>query len=242
MSGNEQQKSAFKQFQADLDAKIKSADASVLGKIIRVLNILSAAFLGAVGVLYFIFGSGGTNSTYTLPNLVCAAYLVLFALLIIAAELRIGKFVSFIAVNFGFMFSWFGRGVFLLFLGSLALGLSSIGIAAGIVTYIIIVFNTIVLCKNKDVTAKLGERDFVAPSSGDVAKAGGQLAKATGQFLAENPEYAHKAVNAAASNPEATGQIVGAVSGDKNAGKAAAYAASNPGLAHAAVDYGAAQP
>jgi hypothetical protein len=97
-----------------LDQKIKTADASCLGKTIRILNLLAAAFLGTVGVLYFIFGSGGTNSTYTLPNIVCSSYLVLFSIMVIIAELRIAKFVSFVALNFGFMFSWFGRAVFLL--------------------------------------------------------------------------------------------------------------------------------
>jgi hypothetical protein len=125
-------------------------------------------------------------------------------------------------------------------LGSLALGISQVGIAAGIVTYIIIIFNTVVLCKNKDVTAALGEKEVRAPNADEIAKAGMQVGKATGQFLAENPEYAHKAVNVAANNPEATGKVVGAVTGDKNAASAASYAAANPGLAHAAVDYGAA--
>ncbi len=131
----------------------------------------------------------------------------------------------------------------MLFLGSLALDLGKIGLAAGIVSYITLFFNSVILCKNRNVSAALGEKpvDFNVNRE-SLAKAGYEVGANTAKFLKDNPEYAHKAVDAAASNPEATGKLVGAVTGDQNAAKAAQFAASNPKLAHSAVGYGSAGP
>jgi hypothetical protein len=193
--------------------------------------------------IFLILYARFTSCTIVFLNSDFLIFFSLFALVILTAELRYAKSLSFISKNFGFMFSWFGRGVFMLFLGSLALDLGKIGLAAGIVTYIVLFFNTIVLCKNKDVTLALGEKpvDFNVNRE-SIAKAGYEVGANTAQFLKDNPEYAHKAVDAAASNPEATGKLVGAVTGDPNAAKAAKFAASNPSLAHSAVGYGSAGP
>jgi len=230
MAENKQEASGMKEYHRNLRAKIENADSSCLGKVIRGLNIASALFIAAAGVIVFF------NSP-SFAQIICAIYVILFGFMIVFAELRFERTLPFIARNFGFLFNWVGRAMFLLFIGSLALGLDNVGLAAGIITYIVIIFNTYILCANKDVTAKLGEKNpNLEYKPQDAANVAYGVAKGAVDFAKENPEAAHRAVDIAASNPEATGRLVGAVSGDPRMGSAAVMAASNSSYAHAAVD------
>lgn len=94
MADVSQKKSAFKKFQAEyspfllidsgsywifvsfsqlhsLDAKIKSADASCLGKTIRIFNLLCAALLIAAGVCLFVL-----ETDIKITQIVCSVYVM----------------------------------------------------------------------------------------------------------------------------------------------------------------------
>jgi len=124
--------------------KIATADVSTLSNILRVINILNAMLLGAVGVLTFIF-----NSRPSLPLSLSAIYVIAFSLLLLCFETHFSFVEKVVYRDCGFMFHWPGRCLFLIFTGTLAFGLGTIGIIAGAITAGNVLFNLYALKMNK---------------------------------------------------------------------------------------------
>ncbi|EME27598.1 hypothetical protein Gasu2_40240 [Galdieria sulphuraria] len=100
--------------------------AYVPGKLTRsvlsILCIISAGVIGAVGVVCFIFCSINPR------NVIINIYLIIFAVLIILSELGF----SFLLKRFSFLDTFFGRGVFYIFVGLLAVDTHWFQILAGV--------------------------------------------------------------------------------------------------------------
>jgi hypothetical protein len=78
--------------------------------VLSILCIISAGVIGAVGVVCFIFCSINPR------NVIINIYLIIFAVLIILSELGF----SFLLKRFAFLDTFFGRGIFYIFVGLLA--------------------------------------------------------------------------------------------------------------------------
>jgi len=120
--------------------KIRGTDASKLDMLLRVVNMLNAIFLATAGVLAFIM------EALNLLLILSAIYIIAFSAILCCFETQLG-FIERIAYrDCGFMFRWQGRIIFFVFVGTLAFGISKIGIAAGCFTMANVIFNTYVLC------------------------------------------------------------------------------------------------
>jgi len=108
---------------------------------LRVFNIVNALFLAVAGVLTFVL--------ITKPSvllILSSIYIIAFSLILCCFETRFSFVERIVYRDCGFMFRWQGRLVFFIFVGTLAFGISIIGIAAGCFTVVNVIFNIYVLC------------------------------------------------------------------------------------------------
>jgi len=125
-----------------LGNRIKNASASTLGRAMKICNALNAGLIAATGVVAFMILS------LSVIIVLSAIYVICFALLLFCFECHFKAFDSMINVNFGFMFRWQGRALFLFFTGTLCFGLGTMGIIIGCITVGNVIFNVYVLYKN----------------------------------------------------------------------------------------------
>eukprot|EP00871_Galdieria_phlegrea_P002963 jgi/Galph1/3668/GphlegSOOS_G2346.1 len=90
--------------------------------VLSILCIVSAGVIGAVGIVCFIFCSINPR------NVIINIYLIIFAVLIIFSELGF----SFLLKRFAFLDTFFGRGIFYIFVGLLAIDTHWFQILAGV--------------------------------------------------------------------------------------------------------------
>jgi hypothetical protein len=117
-----------------------------LGRILKAFNVINALFIGATGVVTFII----TPPPVSVPVALSACYLIVFSLLLLCFECNFEFLNLMIVRNFGFMFNWGGRLIFLLLTGTLAFGLGAMGIAAGCFTAAVIIINMYILCRYRE--------------------------------------------------------------------------------------------
>lgn len=98
---------------------------------LRLINMLNGLLLVATGILVFITGIVGiTFSTITV-----AAYVVFFGLMMTCLECNVGNLAPKFKKNFGFMFSFIGRTLFILFCATMCFALAAwLGYLAGSIT------------------------------------------------------------------------------------------------------------
>jgi len=97
--------------------------------------------MAACGIVFFI-----TLGSPNVLSVITALYVIAFGLVLFCFELHLRSMDRLINRNFGFMFSWGGRTLFFLFVGTLCFGLGIMGIVTGCVTGANIFFNIYVLC------------------------------------------------------------------------------------------------
>ena len=121
----------------------------------KLTNVLNAAFLVVVGVLFFVLNPNKVD----IPAAISACYVILFGMILLCFECHFSAIHRFMFSNFSFMFSWVGRLVFLVLAGTLAFGLTVIGIVGGSVTLANAVFNIIVLCTNPEYSREMRRKN-----------------------------------------------------------------------------------
>jgi len=112
--------------------------------ILRLANFLNAMLLIIIAVLKLQV-TAGINQ---LPLILSCIYVMFFSSLLLCFECHCRVFNRVVYRNFGFMFHWIGRVVFLFVTGSLAFGFGTNGIIAGCVTILNIIFNVYVVQTN----------------------------------------------------------------------------------------------
>eukprot|EP00941_MAST-03F_sp_MAST-3F-sp1_P004962 g4962.t1 len=119
-----------------LKTKVQKASLKRVVQSLRCCMICNGVFLlltGFLGVFGFAFGMGfiGVDGTFL------CFYLAVFALLIFLADcVRTRKSKPCLRSNFGFLFHYKGRIMFLFFISALALGGREVGLACGIFTIV----------------------------------------------------------------------------------------------------------
>lgn len=162
---------------------------------VRFFNFINAIVLFIAGLLSLI---NVTNIlTLSLSFYFMSFYVMIFGLLLCCFEMRFSWSEKRVRESFGFLYTYIGRALFLLFIASFCFGLmssnQSIGLPVGIVTAINALFNLIVMYRHGKM--------FQDPSSEY-----GTAEATTAQYLRENPQLAQGAINAGVSfardNPE----------------------------------------
>jgi hypothetical protein len=172
------------------------SNSSSAASYLRFSNMLNAILLIIAGVSSLT--SLGNWVTLALSFIFLSLYLTCFGCLLCCFELRIGWIERRARNSFGFLYSYVGRSLFLLFVAGLGFGLisqnASLGYAVGILTAINALFNMIIIYRH----GKL----FADPSAeyGDTAESNAVA------YLQANPDLARSAIGAGVSlardNPE----------------------------------------
>eukprot|EP00455_Lapot_gusevi_P025388 TRINITY_DN2668_c0_g1_i1.p1 TRINITY_DN2668_c0_g1~~TRINITY_DN2668_c0_g1_i1.p1 ORF type:complete len:258 (+),score=94.61 TRINITY_DN2668_c0_g1_i1:76-774(+) len=130
---------------------VTKADAPKLATFLRWINIINALGLGASGFFGFI--------TWNPAQMLTAVYVAIFGLIIFLFEMRLKKLEIHFINNLGFLTSWLGRGMFIVFCGTLSFSMGMIGIITGIFSILNGVFNIYVWNRRPDM------KDFLAQDS-----------------------------------------------------------------------------
>lgn len=193
---------------------------------LRAANLINGLLLVMVGILIFL--SGMVSITFT--TVTVAAYIVFFGIMITCLECNIGNVAPKFRRNFGFIFSFVGRTVFLLFCSTMLFALAVwLGYLIGAVTAVNGLFNGYVICVHP--AFRTGELSAKGDPFGGYS--GGESIML--EYLKKNPQLANKAAGAAVafakSHPEQALAMASAVSSANAAGAKApsdAGGAANP--------------
>jgi len=132
---------------SDDEPKRKGVAGMSVPKLVWVLRL--ANFLNGL-LLIIIAGTTlqDTAGIKNVPLILSCIYVIFFAFLLVCFECHCRAFNKIVYHNFGFMFNWVGRCVFLFMTGSLAFGFGTYGIIAGCVTVLNVIFNVYVVQTN----------------------------------------------------------------------------------------------
>jgi len=163
---------------------------------LRFSNMLNALLLMIAGISSLT--NLGNWVTLALSFIFLSFYLTCFGCLLCCFELRVGWIERRARDSFGFLYSYPGRTIFLLFVAGLGFGLISdnaaLGYSVGILTALNALFNMVIIYRH----GKL----FADPS----AEYGGTAESNAAAYLQANPDLARSAigagVNLARDNPE----------------------------------------
>ena len=118
---------------------VKNMESEKLARWMRIINILLSIFMGLAAVLTLL-----TLSSF--QGIFMAVYLLFFSTMLFLFELRLRMFESAIRDNFGFLYSFWGRAFFLVFMGTLCCALDVIlGYIAGAAMFCNTLFNGYVI-------------------------------------------------------------------------------------------------
>jgi hypothetical protein len=162
---------------------------------VRFFNFVNATLLFLTGLFSLI--NIANVLTLSISFYFMSFYIMLFALLLCCFEMRFSWAERRVRDSFGFLYTYMGRTIFLLFLSSFCFGIMSsqqaLGLSIGIITSVNALFNLIVMYRHGKM--------FEDPSN----EYGTADATAT-QYMRDNPELARGAisagVNMARDNPE----------------------------------------
>ena len=162
---------------------------------VRLFNFLNALLLFLTGLFSLL---NVTNIlTLSIVFYFMAFYIMLFGLLLCCFEMRFSWAERRIRDSFGFLYTYLGRTIFLLFLASFCFGIMSsqpsLGLATGIITSINALFNLVIMYRHG--------KAFADPSNEY-----GTADDSAAQYMRNNPQLARNAMSAGASlardNPE----------------------------------------
>lgn len=123
---------------------LENCDVVVLERMSKAFNMINAALLIMAGVMAFL------ELEVTLLIFLSAIYVISLSTILFAFELQCSMMESVIFQDCGFMFNWFGRTMFLIFVGSLAFGLGDWGTLGGIVTVANVIWTFLVMAVHTD--------------------------------------------------------------------------------------------
>ena len=178
---------------------IKRLPATQVSLLLRVLNIGNAALLGfscfmAYGMVNALAASGEVPITRAF----LATYMGMFAAMLALFETRVKYTASCIRKNFGFLFTYTGRAVFLIFLGAICFGmLDDDGhtkapnayitcLLTGLATVFNAILNCFIICNHPEFQAMNAPDAHQSPHA-DPSKMTDEQIKA---YLAAHPEVA----------------------------------------------------
>ena len=175
---------------------------------LRVANLSNGLCIIACGTISFL----SPSTLLSLTSIAIGAYIVLFGCMLFCYECRLKRMEETIRRNFGFLYSYSGRTLFILFIASLCLGTTSdnggitvLGWITGILTFINAMFNCFVVYSHPAFKSGAISRDG-DPTAG--YKSGESLAGGAAlTFAQNNPDLTKKAakgaVNYAKEKPQA---------------------------------------
>ena len=99
--------------------QVKKMPVGVVTMLLRVFNIANAVLLGAACWFAFTITNGSVTRFFL------ATYIGVFAVLLFVFETRFKYTEAMVRRSFGFMFTFSGRAVFLVFLGAITFGMLS---------------------------------------------------------------------------------------------------------------------
>jgi hypothetical protein len=116
---------------------------STVHTFLKFCNVINAALLICAGVVAFV-----NLTTFSLAYIFMGAYLVCFGCLLGCFELHLKRFDRYVFLNFGFMYYWKWRSLFFCFVGSMSFGLGILGMIAGAMTVVNVIFNAWVMARH----------------------------------------------------------------------------------------------
>lgn len=206
--------------------QIRKLPVPVVTAILRVLNISNAVLMFTACVFAFkdlVVGCGACPTRTFL-----ATYIGLFALILLFFETRVKYTENFIRKNFGFMFTWTGRAVFLIFIGAICFGMIDSSketkqkdgyawvVGVGVGTLVNAIFNCFIICSHPGFQKANQHPSVTEGPGGGSAVAGGDPSKMTDAqiraYLEAHPEIAAAAVASVSAKPAqpASGDWTGA--------------------------------
>mmetsp|Transcript_20132 Transcript_20132/g.35782 ORF Transcript_20132/g.35782 Transcript_20132/m.35782 type:complete len:245 (+) Transcript_20132:277-1011(+) len=191
---------------------ITEADESKALKILRYANLINAIVVVVVGVLSLL--SLGDLLTVQISSLAVSLYVTCFGVLLCCFEVRLSMIEKLVRLRFGFMYSFVGRTMFLVFIATLCFARDEAGTTVvSIITLLNAIMNAFVMWKHGHV--------FDDPTSKySTAEQGAAT------FVQNHPDLVTQAVNTGASYAQSNPQVFQA---GVQAG--ANFARENPGQA-----------
>lgn len=153
---------------------------------LRVANIINAIFVVVVGIVSLLNLTNVVHISYYAVSV----YLIGMGLLLCCFEMRIGFIEARVRKNFGFMYTFVGRTLFLAFVASLCFGLSNDGlnITCGVVTAVNALYNGFIVWRH--------ERGHLLDDPTHGYQTSESLAA---QYVRDNPDLANRAVSGGAA-------------------------------------------
>lgn len=127
-------------------AQVVKYETSTVIRLMRVLNVINGIALIICGVvmLMAVATCSGNNQCNGPATAIISFYLVLFGFMLFAYEARVGVvYERFFRKYFGFMFGYWGRFFFVLFLASLTLGIVNTNFALWYVPLLVGIFTAV---------------------------------------------------------------------------------------------------
>lgn len=185
---------------------IREWPTSKVTRTLRCANMLNGICMILTGILVLLVGFVSVSFT----NITVSGYVVFFGMMMTCLECNLGNMAPKFRRNFGFMFSYAGRTVFIIFSGTMLFAMNYwIAFIVGAVTFLNGCFNGYLICIHP-AFKKGGE----LKASGDPygGYTGGESEMLS--YLKKRPDLANKAAGAAASvmakNPGAAAAIFSA--------------------------------
>jgi len=168
---------------------------------LRAVNMLNGALVIAASILVFLTGIVDLN--FTTATLAC--YIIAFGIVMLFVECNISNLQSCVRAQCGFLFSFWGRAIFITFCGTLCIALDNwVGYLFGSLTFVNAMFNMYCICVHPAFTSGR----ITASSDPYTSYVGGERVMV--QYLKENPDIARRAgasaVQFARDNPDVARQ------------------------------------
>lgn len=163
-----------------LDKKLASQSVQFVDRLLRLCNSLNAGLLFTAGILALILES------FNLPLVITAIYVMIFSSCLCIFELRWRTFERIAFRYFGFMFGWWGRCMFFIFVGTLCIGFGTVlGYVAASLTGVNVFWNYYCLRVHGEY-AKWVRDDFAMRRARAAAKAEREANRAVTELTKKN--------------------------------------------------------
>lgn len=172
---------------------------------LRMANMLNGLCMMLTGILVLLVGF--VNISFT--NITVSSYVVFFGMMMMCLECNLGNLAPKFRRNFGFMFSFIGRAIFIVFSATMLFAMDYwIAFIVGGVTMLNGLFNGYLICVHP--AFKTGELKAAGDPYGGYSGGEDEMLS----YLKKRPDLANKAtsaaVNLAASNPQAAASLFSA--------------------------------
>jgi len=215
--------------------KISDLDTKTVISYLRYANLCNAMCIITAGIVTVAtLGSGSLNLT----SMFIGLYISIFGCMLFCFECRLARMEVDVRRNFGFLYSYTGRTLFIVFIATICFGATGgsgdssgvLGILCGTITFINAFFNCFVIYRHPAFTREGGiDRTadpgamytsgevLAAQGAGEAARRNPDLAMKAGTaaigYAATNPGARKQAVNYAMDNPDQARQMAGAYQG-----------------------------